>query len=122
MDYISYTTSQYFRYLYVEGLVLVEEWCRVGDRFEVVLRVHSKRVAGGDTVLEDWVSPSRYSGILTLNNLFRFLFSHKSVLLQSLCIPGPADKRLTGNGGKPNTSLAEPVAAFSCEAFICRTW
>ena len=40
----------------------------------------------------------------------------------------PADKRLTGNGGKLNTSQAEPVAAsswavgqflsFSCEAFI----
>ena len=44
---------------------------------------------------------------------------------------GPADKRLTGNGGKLNTSQAEPVAAsswavgqflsISCEAFRCRT-
>ena len=43
-------------------------------------------------------------------------------------LPGSSEKRLTGNGGKLNTSQAEPVAAnswavgqfpsISCEAFL----
>ena len=45
-------------------------------------------------------------------------YSHMMSALRGLgqkqrIVPGPADKRLTGNGGKLNTSQAEPVAASS---------
>ena len=60
-----------------------------------------------------------------------FLFLHISYLadkqVRARAVPGPSDKRLTGNGGKLNSSQAEPVAAnsravgqflsISCEAF-----
>ena len=46
-----------------------------------------------------------------------FLFLHISYLadkqVRARAVPGPSDKHLTGNGGKLNTSQAEPLAASS---------